>query len=119
MKQVSGATIVLCLAAAFGSAATAGPRHRAEALLVASPEKEVRQIIDGRDWRCLGTGCRGNAASAPKSQAILRECRAVAAKFGELALYRSGGRELSAAQLAQCNTAAALRDPAEQLAGRR
>ena len=119
MKQVSGGALALCLAGAFGGAALAGPSHRAEAVLAASSETEVRQIIDGRDWKCLGTGCRGNAASAPKSQAILRECREVAAKFGELALYRSGGRALNAGQLAQCNIAAAPRDPAEQLAGRR
>ena len=119
MKQVSGAAVALCLATAFGGAALAGPGHRAEAVLVASSGTEVRQIIDGRDWTCLGTGCRGGSAGAPKSQPLLRECRAVAETFGELALYRSGGRTLNEAQLAQCNTAAKPRDAAEQLAGRR
>ena len=118
MKQVTGAAIALGLAA-LGTTAAAGPSHRAEAVLAASSEREVRQIIDGRDWKCLGTGCRGNAASAPKSQPILRECRAVAEKFGELALYRSGGRELNAGQLAQCNAAAKPREGAPQLAGAR
>ena len=117
MKQV--ALIGLAMAAGLGTTALAGPSHRAEAVLASSPEQEVRQIIDGRDWKCLGTGCRGNAASAPKSQPILRECRAVAARFGELALYRSGGRELNAEQLAQCNLAARPGSPSEQLAGRR
>jgi hypothetical protein len=119
MKQVSGGALALCLAAAFGGAALAGPGHRAEAVLAASSETEARQIIDGRVWKCLGTGCRGDAASAPKSQAILRECRAVAAKFGELALYRSSGRELNAGQLARCNAAAKPREGSPQLAGAR
>ena len=118
MKQVTGALIALGFAG-LGTAATAGPRQRAEAVLSAAPSQEVRQIIDGRDWKCLGTGCRGNSASAPKSQSVLRECRAVAAQFGELALYHSGRRELKADELAQCNTAAKPRDAAEQMAERR
>ena len=43
----------------------------------------------------------------------------MAARSGELALYRSGGRELSPEQLAQCNLAAKPRETAEQLAERR
>ena len=118
MKATAG-LIALALASGFGTAALAGPGHRAEAVLAASSDQEVREVIDGRSWKCLGTGCRGNTASAPKSQPILHECRAVAARFGELALYRSGGRELNEAQLAQCNAAAKPRQAAEQLAGRR
>src|SRR3712207_2838139 len=119
MKQVTGALIALGLAAGFGPAVQAGPSYKAEAVLAAAPAQEVRTIIDGRDWKCLGTGCRGNAASAPKSQSVMRECRAVAAEFGELALYRSGRRALKAEELAQCNTAAKARETAEQLAERR
>ena len=118
MKQVTGALIALALAA-FGTAAQAGPSYKAEAVLAAAPSQEVRQIIDGRDWKCLGTGCRGNTVSAPKSQSVMRECRAVAAEFGELALYRSGRRELKAHELAQCNVAAKKQDTAEQMAERR
>ena len=118
MKQVTGAVIALALTAGAAGAALAGPSHRAEAVLAASSEREARQIIDGRSWKCLGTGCRGTSASAPRSQPILRECRAVAAEFGALALYRSGGRELTGDQLAQCNAAAKPRDGAPQLAGR-
>ena len=117
MKQVTGAVIALGLAAGFAGTAWAGPKHRAEAVLAASPETEVRQIIDGRQWKCLGTGCRGNTVSAPKSQPILHECQAVAAQFGELALYRSGGRALNAEQLARCNVAAKPREDGGRLAG--
>jgi hypothetical protein len=119
MKQVAGAAIALALATGFGTAALGGPSHRAEAVLAAAPSQETRTLIDGRHWKCLGTGCRGNAVHAPKSQPVLRECRAVAERFGELALYRSGGRELNAAQLAQCNVAAKPRNGDEQLAERR
>ena len=119
MKQATGALVALALTAGAAGAALAGPSHRAEAVLAASSETETRQIIDGRDWKCLGTGCRGNAAHPPKSQPLLRECRAVAAQFGELALYRSRGRALNAAQLAQCNAAAKPREGDPQLAGSR
>ena len=120
MKQTAGGLIALALAGGLGTAALAGPSRRAEAVLAASSEREARQIIDGRSWRCLGTGCRGAAFTAPKSQPILHECRAVAARFGALALYRSGRRELTAEQLAQCNAAAKPRgETGQALAERR
>jgi hypothetical protein len=70
------------LALAFGAAAEAKTAKSAEAVLAAGAMAEGRQVIDGRLWRCLGTGCRGRAVSAPKSQPILAECRAVASALG-------------------------------------
>jgi hypothetical protein len=88
-----------------GVGAEARTAKPAEAVLTAASSGEVRKIVDGRLWRCLGTGCRGRAVSAPKSQPLLAECRAVAAALGPLSLYRSG-RALDEAELAACNTAA-------------
>ena len=116
MERAIGAVVALGLVTAFGGAAEARPKKTAEAVLAVAADAESRQVIDGRSWRCLGTGCRGSSISAPKSQPIVYECRSVAAAFGELALYRSGGRALGAEELAQCNTAAAPRVSGGELA---
>jgi hypothetical protein len=42
---------------------------------------------------------------------VVFECQGVAQKLGPLTLYRSGGRELSADQLARCNSVAASPAP--------
>lgn len=107
----------LLMSGAFG-AAQAKPSRNAEAVLVAAPGAKSEATFDGRLWRCLGTGCRGRSASAPRSQPLERECRRVAARLGELAHYRSGGRVFDAAELAACNTAAPKR-PSSGLAGAR
>ena len=100
---------VLCgvgLVLALGTAAQAKTAKTAEAVLVAAPGgAELKQVIDGRMWRCLGSGCRGRAVSAPKSQPLIAECKSVTAAFGPVSLYRSG-RELDAAELAACNATA-------------
>lgn len=91
-----------------GSAAADTPRN-AEAVLRAAPERATQTVIDGRLWRCFGTGCRAQAATTPTSQSVARECRRVAAEFGELMHYRSGKRVLTPSDLTACNTAAAKR----------
>jgi hypothetical protein len=116
MERVSAVFFVLPLLVFLGVPAHARPPKTAEAVLAVASGAEARQVIDGRAWRCLGTGCKGRSVSAPKSQPILYECRSVAAAFGELALYRSGGRTLDAETLAQCNTAAAPRTRSGELA---
>ena len=117
---MSGAEIervrrVLCgvgLVLALGTAAEAKTVKTAEAVLVAAPAgTEVKQVIDGRLWRCLGSGCRGRAVSAPRSQPLVAECKGVTAAFGPVSLYRSG-RALDAAELAACNASARAVAPA-------
>lgn len=102
------------VALALGGAAEARAPKVAEAVLVSAGAGEAKEIIDGRLWRCLGSGCRGKAVSAPKSQPLVAECRAIASTFGPVKLYRSG-RDLDAAELAACN--AGLEAPA-RTAGR-
>ena len=105
----------LLLASAAPVLAAESPRI-AEAVLVAAPAQSTQVIIDGRLWRCFGTGCRAAASNASASQPAGRECRRVAAQLGELAHYRTGKRVFTASELAACNTAAAKR-PAAALAG--
>ena len=103
MERISAVFLVLSLAGLAG-AAEARPRN-AEAVLASAGQAEVKQVIDGRTWKCLGSGCRGAGAS-PKSQPVVFECQNVARQFGAVSLYRSGGSALSAEQLARCNTVA-------------
>ena len=99
--------MVLALCAAAGAAGAAQAKGRsAEAVLAGAPQGELRQVIDGRQWSCLGNGCRGAASAAAKSQPVVFECQGVAQKLGPLTLYRSGGRALSAEQLERCNSVA-------------
>jgi hypothetical protein len=103
----------------FAGAAEARPSRNAEAVLASAPAAASETVIDGRIWKCLGTGCRGRAAGQPASQPPLRECSRVAARLGELSFYRTGGRALSAAELAQCNVGAAKSPAATVLSGLR
>jgi hypothetical protein len=113
MKSFVAAAVLLLSA----GPALADQSRTAEAVRVSAQEQNVQTVIDGRLWRCFGTGCRAQAASAPASQPIDRECRRVAAKLGELSHYRSGKRALSAAELAACNAGIARRTT--ELAGAR
>ena len=109
MERVTGVLLSLSMAA-FAGAAEAKPRN-AEAVLASAPGGAVREVIDGRVWQCLGTGCRGTSASAPKAQPVVFECQGVAARFGAVAEYRSGGKALGAEQLAECNAVARAPSP--------
>jgi hypothetical protein len=110
MKHLVLASALL-LSSAVPVVAAESPRS-ADAVLVAAPAApaaSMQTIIDGRLWRCFGTGCRAAATSHATNQSAGRECRRVAAQLGELAHYRTGKRVLSAAELANCNTAAPKR----------
>jgi hypothetical protein len=113
----------LVLAAALllsaGAAQAADASRTAEAVLTAAATTTESTVIDGRLWRCFGTGCRAQAASNPTSQPIGRECRRVVAKLGEVSHYRSGKRTLTAAELQACNAGVAERAPTTELAGAR
>jgi hypothetical protein len=102
-----------------GAAQAADTSRSAEAVLAFASTQQTQTVIDGRLWRCFGTGCRAQAASNPTSQPIGRECRRVAGKLGELSHYRSGKRTLTADELQACNAGVAKRAPATELAGAR
>jgi hypothetical protein len=96
----------LLLACAAGAAHAADRPQPAEAVLVSAPAQAVQTVIDGRLWRCLGTGCRAQPTGTAASQSVARECRRVAAELGALSHYRTGRRVFTPAELANCNTAA-------------
>lgn len=118
-RSVFGLALSAGLLLSGGGAVAADNSRTAEAVLAAAPERAATTVIDGRLWRCFGTGCRAATASAAASQPIGRECRRVAAQLGELVHYRSGKRELTLVELAACNTAAAKRPADTALAGAR
>ena len=115
MKSLLLASALVSIA---GGASAAESSRTAEAVLVAAPSQATEVVVDGRLWRCFGTGCRAQATATPISQSIGRECRRVAAQLGEIAHYRSGKRALSSAEIATCNVGASRRAPAT-LAGAR
>ncbi len=108
----------LALALTLGSVAQAEPARQADAVLRVAPSVQDTAVLDGRMWKCLGTGCRGRAVTAPKSQPVMFECQRVAAQFGELSHYRSGKKVFSEPELARCNTTAKARSPATEMAAR-
>ena len=62
-------------------------------------------------FRCDGDQCSGGGANGPSDAALLRECEQVVSVIGPVSRYQSGGRELSARDLAHCNRRA-TRTPA-------
>lgn len=71
-----------------------------------SQPREVRQVFDGRNWACDGDGaCLGRGGGG--AQPLMRECRRFVARFGPVSAFGRGDQMLTAAELAQCNTAAA------------
>ncbi|MGC3979738.1 MAG: hypothetical protein QM808_00580 [Steroidobacteraceae bacterium] len=70
---------------------------------LASPVIKQDQLIDGTIWRCAETTCR--SASQP-ADVGLPACRSVAKRFGQVAAYASGDKQLSAEQLETCNQVA-------------
>jgi hypothetical protein len=115
MKLLITSLLVACAA---GAAQAADRPQPAEAVLVSAPAQAVQTVIDGRLWRCFGTGCRAQPSGAAASQSVARECRRVAAELGALSHYRTGKRVLTPAELAGCNTAAKPATPAAVAARR-
>jgi hypothetical protein len=62
-------------------------------------------------WRCEGDQCGGGGPNGPSAGDLFRECVKVVSVIGPVSRFQSGGRELSAHDLAQCNRRA-TRPPA-------
>ncbi len=84
------------------SASTADAATGAYSVALATPLAEARrEIIDGAMWRCEGERC---SAPADGARAIA-VCGKVSRKFGPVARFATPQGELSAEQLARCNSA--------------
>ncbi len=101
-------TATLALAGTLATfSATAGPAHaapsaRAYSVTLSAPlSADRREIIDGAIWRCAGDRC---SAPADGGRAIA-VCGKVARKFGPVGRFVAPQGELSAEQLARCNSA--------------
>ena len=72
--------------------------------LVSGDNAPARTIIDGATWRCAQGVC---IASGGSNQPAVRACRRVVTRLGAVSAFSWKGQDLSAEQLAECNTAAA------------
>lgn len=89
---------VLIAATLLGAPALAGT-YSARPVTPPEPGKIIGKDIS---WACAGDTCRGSTdASRP---AIL--CQDLAKRAGQLESFVADGRQLSAAELAKCNSAA-------------
>ena len=70
---------------------------------LANPTLKQEQILGGTLWRCAETTCR--SASQPRDTGI-SACRALVKRFGQVASFGSGDKQLDDKQLASCNESA-------------
>lgn len=99
---------VLAAMAAFaaGPALAGTAPFRGEATLATPAAAPAQQTINGVAWACDGAACVGEAAHGTLD-GLVRQCKKVAAAFGPVTAYASGGREADKSQLKACNRAAA------------
>ena len=84
--------------AAFAAPAFAGT-YSAKPVIAAASSKIIGKDIS---WNCSADGCRGSTeASRP-----LIICEDLAKRAGRIESFAADGKELSAEQLAKCNSAA-------------
>lgn len=104
-SKLLGALAAMAAFAAGPALAGPGP-FRGEAKLAAPTAAAAEQTISGVAWKCDGDACVGRADYSGLD-GLVRQCRKVAAAFGPVVAYRSGGREAGAGELKACNAAAA------------
>ncbi len=93
----------------FATAALAEPPavygHVKLASAASAPAAPVE--IGGLVWTCTADACAGATRNDPAGWSPMYFCKHVAAKLGPLASWSFRQHEMSAADLATCNTAAA------------
>lgn len=96
--------LLMSLTAAVLLAAQPAPAPTGASATLMQP-REVRQNLDGRNWTCDPDGqCVGRGGGS--AQPLMRECRRFVARFGAVSGFGRDGLSLTAAEIAQCNTAA-------------
>ena len=96
------ATALLFTGVSFGVATSApleaaGPAYYTAKMT--APVGENRAVAGGVAWTCEGEMCVANKAAVRP----LRICRGLNRKFGEVAMFKVEGEEISADELAKCN----------------
>ena len=90
-------------AAAFAAIAAPAFASNSYTFETAAPVSAKRIVAESVVWSCEGTKC---SAELDRKAPTVRICKKIAKQVGELTALRNTKSELTAEQLAECNTAA-------------
>lgn len=90
-------------AAAFAVIAAPAFASNAYTFETVNPVSQKRVIAESVVWSCEGTVCRGELDRKAPS---VRVCKKIVKEVGEVTALRNSKSELTAEQIAECNTAA-------------
>lgn len=90
-------------AAAFAAIAAPAFASNSYTFETATPVSDKRIVAESVVWSCEGTKC---SAELDRKAPTVRICKKIAKQVGELTALRNTKSELTAEQLAECNTAA-------------
>lgn len=90
-------------AAAFAALAAPAFASNSYTFETANPVETKRVVAESVVWTCEGTKC---SAELDRKAPTVRICKKIAKEVGELTSLRNTKSELTAEQLAECNTAA-------------
>lgn len=90
-------------AAAFAALAAPAFASSSYTFETANPVSTKRVVAESVVWTCEGTKC---SAELDRKAPTVRICKKIAKEVGELTSLRNTKSELTAEQLAECNTAA-------------
>ena len=90
-------------AAAFAAFAVPAFASNSYTFETANPVSDKRIVAESVVWSCEGTKC---TAELDRKAPTVRICKKIAKQVGELTALRNTKSELTADELAECNTAA-------------
>ncbi|HAY07072.1 MAG TPA: hypothetical protein PKV67_12415 [Hyphomonas sp.] len=90
-------------AAAFAAIAAPAFASNSYTFETANPVSSKRVVAESVVWSCEGTKC---SAELDRKAPTVRICKKIAKQVGELTALRNTKSELTADELAECNTAA-------------
>lgn len=89
--------------AALAFAGLALPAFASYTFETAQPVSQKRVIAESVVWTCDGTVCTGDLK---RKAPTVRVCKKIAKEVGAVTAFRNAAAELTAEELAECNTAA-------------
>lgn len=87
--------------AALAMAGLALPAFASYSFETAEPVSQKRVIAESVVWSCEGTVCTGDLK---RKSPTVRVCKKIAKEVGTVTAFRNTSSELSAEELAECNT---------------
>jgi hypothetical protein len=107
-KRISLSVLAAAFTLAASAACAEAPAVYAHIKLASAASAPAKPVnIGGLDWTCTGDACAGATKGDPAGWSPMYFCKKVAGKLGPLASWSFRQHEMSAADLATCNTAAA------------